>query len=241
MSKTELFAHFVEHFAAVNINLKRRRRAGVLRRVAAAVRATASGLRRVHAARHREARLAEARSADRSQPSNRRSHRNPAQAGGQGSHREAAQGRRAPRSVTFRPDNRREWSTGPARLPCCSAPRVFVARKRRQTSSSCTRDGERNRQALAPARWPAARGPCRSGEPAAVSVTTNAKSTGVDSGRRTWSLIGEDGLVTDAQVRRLREKRMAGKTLAAAAAAAGVSERAARKWQSGPLPSTTKV
>ena len=34
---------------------------------------------------------------------------------------------------------------------------------------------------------------------------------------------------------RLREKRMAGKTLAAAAAAAGVSERAARKWQSGPL------
>ena len=39
----------------------------------------------------------------------------------------------------------------------------------------------------------------------------------------------EDGLVTDAQVRRLREKRMAGKTLAAAAAAAGMSERTARK------------
>ena len=53
--------------------------------------------------------------------------------------------------------------------------------------------------------------------------------------------LREDGLVTDAQVRRLREKRMADKTLAAAAAAAGVSERAARKWQSGPLPSTTKV
>ncbi len=50
----------------------------------------------------------------------------------------------------------------------------------------------------------------------------------------------EDGLVTDAQVRRLREKRMAGKTLAAAAAAAGMSERAARKWQSGALPSTVK-
>jgi len=48
-------------------------------------------------------------------------------------------------------------------------------------------------------------------------------------------------LVTDAQVRRLREKRMAGKTLAAAAAAAGMSERAARKWQSGSLPSTAKA
>ena len=51
----------------------------------------------------------------------------------------------------------------------------------------------------------------------------------------------EDGLVTDAQVRRLREKRMAGKTLPAAAAAAGMSERTARKWQSGALPSTAKV
>ncbi|MCY3843247.1 MAG: hypothetical protein OXH69_06850 [Acidobacteria bacterium] len=51
----------------------------------------------------------------------------------------------------------------------------------------------------------------------------------------------EDGLVTDAQVRRLREKRMAGKTLAAAAAAAGMSERAARKWQGGALPSRAKA
>ena len=48
-------------------------------------------------------------------------------------------------------------------------------------------------------------------------------------------------MITDAQVRRLREKRMAGKTLAAVAAAAGMSERAARKWQSGPLPSTAKA
>ena len=53
--------------------------------------------------------------------------------------------------------------------------------------------------------------------------------------------LTEDGLVTDAQVRRLREKRMAGKTLAAAAAAAGMSERAARKWQSGALPSAAKA
>ena len=37
----------------------------------------------------------------------------------------------------------------------------------------------------------------------------------------------EDGLIRDAQVRRLREKRMSGKTLAAAAAAAGMSERTA--------------
>ena len=49
--------------------------------------------------------------------------------------------------------------------------------------------------------------------------------------------LGEDGLVTDAQVWRLREKRMAGKTFTAAAAAAGMSERTARTWQSGALPS----
>jgi hypothetical protein len=46
-------------------------------------------------------------------------------------------------------------------------------------------------------------------------------------------------LVTDAQVRRLREKRMDGKTLAAAAAAAGMCERSARRWQAGPLPSAS--
>ena len=34
---------------------------------------------------------------------------------------------------------------------------------------------------------------------------------------------------------------MAGKTLAAAAAAAGVSERAARKWQSGPSEPHARV
>ena len=53
--------------------------------------------------------------------------------------------------------------------------------------------------------------------------------------------LWEDGLVTDAQVRRLRDKRMSGKTLAAAAAAAGMSERTARHWQSGALPSTAKA
>ena len=46
-------------------------------------------------------------------------------------------------------------------------------------------------------------------------------------------------MVTDAQVRRLREKRMDGKTLAAAAAAAGMCERTARRWQTGPLPSAS--
>ena len=48
-------------------------------------------------------------------------------------------------------------------------------------------------------------------------------------------------MVTDAQVRRLREKRMDGKTLEAAAAAAGMCERTARRWQDGPLPSATKT
>ena len=48
-------------------------------------------------------------------------------------------------------------------------------------------------------------------------------------------------MVTDAQVLRLREKRMSGKTLAAAAAAAGMSERTARRWPSGALPSTAKA
>ena len=57
----------------------------------------------------------------------------------------------------------------------------------------------------------------------------------------TARFLMEDGLVTDVQVRRLREKRMSGKTLAAAAAAAGMSERTARRWQSGALPSTVKA
>jgi hypothetical protein len=39
----------------------------------------------------------------------------------------------------------------------------------------------------------------------------------------------------------LREKRMDGKTLAAAAAAAGMCERTARRWQEGPVPSATKT
>lgn len=47
-------------------------------------------------------------------------------------------------------------------------------------------------------------------------------------------------MVTDRQVRLLRGKRMEGKTLEAAASAAGMSERTARQWQQGPLPSATK-
>ncbi len=47
-------------------------------------------------------------------------------------------------------------------------------------------------------------------------------------------------MVTDAQVRLLRKKRMEDKTLEAAAVAAGMSERTARSWASGPLPSQTK-
>lgn len=44
----------------------------------------------------------------------------------------------------------------------------------------------------------------------------------------------------DAEVRLLRRKLMEGKTLEAAAAAAGMSEETARKWRDGPLPSETK-
>jgi transposase len=47
-------------------------------------------------------------------------------------------------------------------------------------------------------------------------------------------------MVTDAQVRLLRKKRMQGTKLEVAAAAAGMSERTARTWASGPLPSQTK-
>lgn len=46
-------------------------------------------------------------------------------------------------------------------------------------------------------------------------------------------------MVTDAQVRRLREKQMDGNTVGAAAAAAGMCERTARRWQEGPFPSGT--
>jgi len=47
-------------------------------------------------------------------------------------------------------------------------------------------------------------------------------------------------VVTDDQVRRLRQKRMEGKTQAGAAAAAAMSERTARKWERGALPSEAK-
>lgn len=47
-------------------------------------------------------------------------------------------------------------------------------------------------------------------------------------------------MVSDTQVRLLRRKRMDGKTQTAAAAAAGMSVRTAREWESGPVPSATK-
>jgi hypothetical protein len=47
-------------------------------------------------------------------------------------------------------------------------------------------------------------------------------------------------MVTDAQVRLLRDRRMKGQTQEAAAAAAGISLRTAREWEAGPLPSATQ-
>jgi hypothetical protein len=47
-------------------------------------------------------------------------------------------------------------------------------------------------------------------------------------------------MVTDEQVRLLRKKMKDGKTIATAAAAAGISERSAYSWKEGPLPSETK-
>ena len=47
-------------------------------------------------------------------------------------------------------------------------------------------------------------------------------------------------MVSDRQVRLLRKKRMENKTLEAAAAAASMSERTARTWQRGPMPSETQ-
>lgn len=47
-------------------------------------------------------------------------------------------------------------------------------------------------------------------------------------------------MVTDAQVRLLRKKMADGKTIATAAAAAGMSERSAYAWKRGALPSDTK-
>ena len=48
-------------------------------------------------------------------------------------------------------------------------------------------------------------------------------------------------MVKDEQVRLMRKKRMTGKTLEAAASAAGMSERTARTWQRGALPSAKKT
>lgn len=47
-------------------------------------------------------------------------------------------------------------------------------------------------------------------------------------------------MVTDEQVKLFRKKRMKGKNQEAAAAAAGIPVRTARRWESGPLPSQTK-
>lgn len=47
-------------------------------------------------------------------------------------------------------------------------------------------------------------------------------------------------MVSDAQVRRLRQKRMDGKTQETAAVTAGMSVRTAQEWAHGPLPSATK-
>lgn len=46
-------------------------------------------------------------------------------------------------------------------------------------------------------------------------------------------------MVTDEQIRLYRRKRMQGKTQEAAAAAAGITAKTARKWEEGPLPSST--
>jgi hypothetical protein len=48
-------------------------------------------------------------------------------------------------------------------------------------------------------------------------------------------------MVTDEQVRLLRQKRMDGKSQEAAAAAAGMSVRTAREWERGALPSQTRT
>ena len=47
-------------------------------------------------------------------------------------------------------------------------------------------------------------------------------------------------MMSDTQVKRLRIKLMEGKTLEGAAMASGMSERTARKWQRGAIPSETK-
>ena len=47
-------------------------------------------------------------------------------------------------------------------------------------------------------------------------------------------------MITDQQVVLLRQKLMEGKTQQAAAASAAMSERSARKWQRGALPSERK-
>ena len=47
-------------------------------------------------------------------------------------------------------------------------------------------------------------------------------------------------MVTDAQVRLMRQKRMNGNTQAAAAAASSMSLRTAREWDAGPVPSATE-
>ena len=181
MSKTELFAHFVEHFAAVTSASSAPTRGSSSKscsgcpsnsfRIAASSRCPASRSSSYRSAKRGPVATQQPGKPSKSRPSrwsrlaSRSSSRTPC----------------SPKRKRFRPDNRREWSTGPARLPCCSRPGRSSPVNAGWQVRRGIRDGERNRHDPAPARWPAARCSCRSGKPAAVSVTTKAKST-VDGG-----------------------------------------------------------
>jgi hypothetical protein len=71
-----------------------------------------------------------------------------------------------------------------------------------------------------------------SGAPATITLAHSARPGGEPEGCG----IGIP-MVTDAQVRLLRQKRMEGKTQEAAGAAAGVSRRTEQRWEGGTLPS----
>ena len=59
--------------------------------------------------------------------------------------------------------------------------------------------------------------------------------------KRVIIVYGVTGLITEQEVRVLKQKLMEGKTQETASAKAGISVRSARECQSGPLPSETKL
>ena len=116
MGKSELFSHFADRF-----EVKRTQAREFFDELTSAGREGAEAIGRVRAARHGEARRAEAEGAHGPQPGDRRGHQDSREDGRQGAHREAVEGHGSPEEVDERAVHSARRSPDPARC----APGLF--------------------------------------------------------------------------------------------------------------------